>query len=174
MKRSLPKSNGDRMKDSSIKKLAMLQYWRISQIAPIVNLVMLSITLTLIVYNYIAWRGGIFGHPYVGIIIIWLLIVSAVFFAGFIWDKSRMWWTLQVVLQEKTPYTYSGKVTAKEVWQYLLVWLPTLDVPSNPEGMKRAKLWKQLLKHNLEYDKDLKKKVNEIGAIMGINIDDFL
>lgn len=111
-----------------IKKWFMLQMWRVQQIAQILSLVMLAITNALLLYGYMEWReGSFFSTPYIGVLLILLVIGGVIWIAAFIWDmKMRMWREQATVLVERNPYN-KEKMTPKEIMIYNIVWLPIMD-----------------------------------------------
>lgn len=110
-----------------IKKWFMLQMWRVQQIAAILTLVLLAISLSLQIYNYMSWRSGLFSSPYTGALIILLGLGLIIWVLSIVWDlRLRMWREQMTVLVERNPYA-KEKMSSKEVVLYGLTWLPLMD-----------------------------------------------
>ena len=110
-----------------IKKWLMLQMWRVQQVAQILTIAMLAITLSLTVYDKMSWREGIFSTPYTGVLVILLVLTAAIWIFAFIWDmRLKMWREQMTVLAEKNPFT-KEKLTPKEVLIFGSMWLPLLE-----------------------------------------------
>jgi hypothetical protein len=152
-----------------VKKWFMLQMWRLQQIAQLATLALLAVNLSLMVYDYMSWRGSLFGTPYTGVPLIALVLVGIIWIFSIIWDlRMRMWREQHSVLVEKNPYT-KEKMTAKEIAIYAYVWLPLMDRigkddPSVREAAETIRKW--LLKAYVD-DKSLAREVKEITDFIG-------
>lgn len=151
---------------SRIRKRAMLYVWRTQQVAMILNLIMLAITLPGVYYKeYIAWRFYEFGltNDTINVLFLTLLLIFLILLIGYIYDRSRIWTEQNVVMTERNPYLVSYKLSAKEVVAWKYVWLPlykklftTEDEKKNTEFLEK---WINL---TLEEDPDLRKDAEQI------------
>lgn len=102
-------------KRRSVKNWFMLQVWRLQQVSQIVTLVMLTATLSGIIWGYVKYRGGIFGNSVFGILMIALIIGLVVWTFAIFWDtRLKLWRDQMQVLVEKNPYTHE-KMSPKEL-----------------------------------------------------------
>ena len=109
-----------------IKKWFMFQVWRLQQVAAILTLVLLSLNLSLQIYNYMQWRPEILS-PYILVPLLFLLITLAIWTVALFWDlKMKMWREQMSVTMERNPYA-KEKMYAKEIVQYAMLYLPILD-----------------------------------------------
>ena len=133
----------------------MLQMWRIQQVAQILTIAMLAVTLTLTIYPYLRWRDEpFFGTPYIGGIVILLAISAIVWGFAFIWDmRLRMWREQMTVVAEKNPFT-KEKMTPKEIMIYRLLWLPLLErfADENPRIGASADALRRWLNRTMKED----------------------
>jgi len=152
-----------------VKKWCMLQLWRVQQIAQRATLALLAVNLSLMVYDYMDWRGALFETPYTGVPLIALFLVASIWIFSIIWDlRMRMWREQHSVLVEKNPYT-KEKMTAKEIAIYTYIWLPLMykfgkDDPEVKEAADTIKNW--LLKAYTD-DTSLVNEVKEITDFLG-------
>ncbi len=115
------------MPNNGLKKWFMLQVWRVQQVAQILTLALLAINLSVLIYDKMAWRGGVFSNPYAGILIILLALALAIWTFAIVWDiRLRMWREQMAVLIEKNPFN-KERMASKEVVMYSLMWLPMLE-----------------------------------------------
>ena len=107
-----------------MKKFLMIQVWRVQQIASIFSLIMLALTLTLQVNEYIEWR---FSNTYMGIVLTLMVLAAIIMSAGYAWDRKLKMWREQIqVSVERNPYT-TRKMTPKEIIGYENLWIPFLE-----------------------------------------------
>ena len=147
-----------------VKKWFMLQMWRVQQIAAILTLVLLAISLSLQIYNYMSWRSGLFSSPYTGALIILLALGLIIWVLSIVWDtRLRMWREQMTVLVERNPYS-KEKMSPKEIVHYRLVWLPLLkklgkDDPSLKEYGETMEAW---MEHVIRDDPSVAKEVEDL------------
>ena len=162
-----------------VKKWFMLQMWRLQQIAQLATLALLAVNLSLMVYDYMSWRGSVFETPYTGVPLIALILVGTIWIFSIIWDlRMRMWREQHSVLVEKNPYT-KEKMTAKEIAIYAYVWLPLMDKvgEDDPSVRVAAETMRKWLSKAYSEDKSLVNEVKEITDFIGkdaSSVEDFL
>lgn len=131
---------------NGVKKWFMLQLWRLQQVAQLLTLALLALTLSLQLYDFIRWRGALFETPYTGVPFILLVLAAIIWGFAVIWDiRFKMWREQQTVLVERNPYA-KEKMAAKEVALYEIIWLPLMeklgkDDPKLREASAQLKEW---------------------------------
>lgn len=153
-----------------MKKWFMLQLWRLQQVAQILTIAMLALSLTLQLYNFVNWRGAIFETPYTGVPV--LLLVLAIIIWGFavIWDlRLKMWREQATVLIEKNPYA-KEKMYSKEIAVYELFWLTVLENlgKDDPKAKASAEALREWLRKARAQDPNTAKDLEEIFHYIGM------
>lgn len=152
-----------------LKKWLMLQMWRVQQVAQILTIVMLAVTLTLQVYSYMQWRGTLFATPYVGGLIILLVLAAAIWAFAIVWDlRLKMWREQMTVAVEKNPFT-KEKMTPKELMIYRIIWLPILEqfADENPRMRASADALRRWLNRSMKEDRVAENEVNILIDYIG-------
>ncbi|MGB2581556.1 MAG: hypothetical protein WBD03_03670 [Thermoplasmata archaeon] len=156
----------------SAKKWFMLQVWRVQQVAQILTIVMLAISLTLQVYGYMQWREGTwFATPYVGGVLILLALAASIWGFAFLWDmRLRMWREQAAVLVERNPYA-KEKWYAKEIVTYKLIMLPILEkLGEDDEKLESyAKTVRAWIDKSLSKDPATRREVTELAEFVGMD-----
>ncbi len=159
------------------KKWFMLQVWRIQQVAQILTIAMLAISLTLQVYGYMQWREGtLFATPYVGGVLILLVLAAVIWGFAFLWDmRLRMWREHAAVLIERNPYA-KEKWYSKEIVMYNLIMLPILEkLGEDDEKLQSyAKTVRAWMDKSLEKDPATQREVRELVEFVGMKPEDVL
>lgn len=163
-------------KDRSVKNWFMLQVWRLQQVSQIVTLVMLTATLSGIIWGYVKYRGGIFGNSVFGILIIALIIGLAVWTFAIFWDtRLKLWRDQMQVLVEKNPYTHE-KMSPKELFTYIITWIPIMEnlAKDDPKMEASLKVLKDWVRKEVAHDPHLVQEVKEILDHIGSDRYDLL
>ncbi len=151
------------------KKWMMLQMWRVQQVAQLLSLAMLALTLSLQVWGYVKWRP-FFNNPWSGILMILLALAAAIWIASFLWDiRFKMWREQTTVLMERNPYA-KEKMNAKEVAIYKLCWLSVMDTlaKDDPKVKEAADILRAWLKRAEDLDPILRGDLEDIEAHIGM------
>ncbi len=163
-------------KSRSVKNWFMLQVWRLQQVSQIVTLVMLTATLSGIIWGYVKYRGGIFGNSVFGILIIALIIGLAVWTFAIFWDtRLKLWRDQMQVLVEKNPYTHE-KMSPKELFTYVITWIPIMENLAKDDPKMEASLTvlKEWVRKEVAHDPHLVQEVKEILDHIGSDRYDLL
>jgi hypothetical protein len=147
-----------------IKKWFMLQMWRVQQIAAILTLALLAISLSLDLYGFMSWRSGVFSSPYTGVPVILLTLGLMIWSISIIWDmRLRMWREQMTVLVERNPYT-KEKMTAKEIVTYRLLWIPLLKKyeESDPTLKGHSEKLEKWIDHVMKDDSSVVREVEDL------------
>ncbi len=159
---AIPDKAGITLANKGIKKWFMLQIWRIQQVAQIVTIAMLSLTLATQLYPFFQHRGGIWETPYTGIPPIILAIALVIWAISIFWDlRLKMWRDQATVLVERNPYS-KEKMSSKEILLYAITWLPIMDrMGKDDPNIKAAadafRLWiRKISKDDLILQSDFK------------------
>lgn len=142
------------MPTNPIKKWFMLQVWRIQQVAQIITIVLLALNLSLQLYNFMNWRGGIFENAYTGVLLLMFLLAAIIWAFAFIWDmKMRMWREQMTVAIERNPYA-KEKMSSKEIAIYAFFWLPVLEKlgRDDPKLLEAADILREWMKQASKED----------------------
>ncbi len=156
------------MAENRIKKWAMLQMWRLQQVAQILTLALLAINLSLQVWGYVKWRGDIMGS-YMGVLIILLVLAALVWSIAFIWDVRLKMWREQIsVLMQKNPFV-KERMTSKEIAIYAMTWIPVLEHmgKDNPALRAQADRFRDWLKREVDENVLTKEELNDILEHIG-------
>lgn len=120
-----------------LKAYFMVQMWRLQQIAMVGSLILLVINLGLTVYGYIKWR---IPNPYIGVPMVVLALVAAIWFAAWVWDKRlRLWREQQCVIIDRSPYA-AERLSPKEIVNMEWIWIPAIQ-HVDPETAVKLRQW---------------------------------
>lgn len=102
--------------------------WRLQQVAQILVLAMMALTLSLTAFNLIKWReGSLLSISWIAVPLLLLFILMVTWTFAILWDmRFRMWREQMTVLTERNPYARE-KMNAKEVAMYKFFWLPLVE-----------------------------------------------
>lgn len=143
----------------AFKKRLMKYIWRVQQAQMVISIIFWSLTLTGVFYPY--FRVRLFNdtigseNVFLGMLILFMLVLGAVVAAGLVYDKLRFWDEQNTIAQERNPYLYYGKMSPKEIFTWRCIADPT---PENL-GMLR-----KLIEMNLQEDPDMRAALVEIEA----------
>ena len=149
----------------------MLQVWRLQQIASVMTLFLLALSEATVIWGFLKYRGGLFGSPYIMIPILMTAFGGAIWAASIFWDlRLRMWRDQATVLVERNPYT-KERLTAKEMAQYSLIWIPVLERLGKEDKKlaETAEVLKGWVKKEWQDDPVLVKDVGELFDHIGID-----
>jgi len=158
------------MPDGGIKKWFMLQLWRLQQVAQLLTLIMLAITLSLNLFGFIKWREPL-SNPYLTIPLLIIVLALIIWVFAIIWDlKLKMWREQATVLIEKNPYS-KEKMYSKEIAIYWLLWLPLLEnmAKENPMYEPHAKALRTWLSKTYKMDSTTYGDLLEIMDFVGMD-----
>jgi len=147
----------------------MLQMWRVQQVAQLLSLAMLALTLSLQVWGYVKWRP-FFNNPWSGILMILLVLALAIWVSSILWDiRFKMWREQTTVVMERNPYA-KEKLNAKEVALYKLTWLPVMDrlAKDDPKVKTAADFLRAWIRRAEELDPILRGDLEDIEKHMGM------
>jgi hypothetical protein len=156
------------MAENRIKRWAMLQMWRLQQVAQILTLIMLAITLSLQVWGFVKWRGDFMGS-YAGVLVIFFILAALVWSIAFIWDvRLRMWREQISVLMQKNPFV-KERMTSKEIAIYAMTWIPVLEHmgKDNPALRAQADRFRDWLKREVDENVITKEELEDILKHIG-------
>lgn len=143
--------------ENPVKKFIMLWLWRLQQIGPPVNTVMIALTLTLTITAYIHWR---FTSTYIGFFVTFLALSCAIALFGWSWDRVRMWHEQSVVTVERNPF-FMHKMSPKELTVYKCLWIPLLREIGKDDLADGFTAW---IDGQIAADPILEQRVKEIQA----------
>lgn len=93
----------------TMKKKVMKTFWRVQQAQMVISVAFWSLTLTGIFYPYFREKFNNWGlgqeNVFVGMAILFSLVVVAIIFFGYMYDKFKFWKEQQLVIVERNPYT---------------------------------------------------------------------
>lgn len=161
------------MANKGIKKWFMLQIWRIQQVAQIVTIAMLSLTLATQMYPFFQHRGGIWSTPYTGIPPILLSIALIIWVISIFWDlRLKMWRDQATVLVERNPYS-KEKLSSKELALYAITWLPIMERmgKDDPKIKAAADGFREWLRKAFKADPILQADFIDLKDHMGLSDD---
>lgn len=151
-----------------LKKWAMLQMWRLQQVAQMLTLVMLAANLSLQVWGLTLWRGD-FMASYGGLLMILLVLAASIWAFAFVWDmRLRMWREQATVLIDRNPFA-KEKMTSKEIALYELMWFPILERlgendPKMQESVEAMKRWVRIAASEESVARDTRELMDHIGV----------
>ena len=126
----------------SLKKKIMKVFWRVQQAQMVISVVFWSMTLTGVFYPFIReWLlNRLLGEEnvFLGMLLIFLLVVGAILLFGFIYDKLKFWKEQQFVMIERNPYT-SWKLHPV-FSQFADLWVEMAKSVENPSPELQAKI----------------------------------
>jgi len=158
-------------RSNKVKKWFMLQVWRLQQVAQIITLLLLAINLSLQLFDLIKWRGEVLKNPYFTVPLIFLIMFAIIWVTAIFWDlRLKMWRDQATVLVERNPYT-KERLTAKEMAQYSLIWIPVLERLGKEDKKlaETAEVLKGWVKKEWQDDPVLVKDVGELFDHIGID-----
>lgn len=156
-----------------MKKWFMFQIWRLQQVAPILTLGLLAVNLSLQTFALVNWREGWLSNSYIGVPFFLTVIVVVIWGVSMIWDlKMKMWREQQSIMAERNPYV-KEKMTAKEVVNYYLIFIPILEEAGlrDPKKKMRCETYKKWIRKALSEDSSLKTEVKELLEYIGEDIE---
>ena len=153
-----------------LKKWFMLQMWRLQQVAQVLTLILLALNLALQVFGLIKWRtGSPLSISYVGVPLIMLLLVMAIWTFAIFWDlRLKMWRDQMNVAVERNPYS-KERLSSKEVFLYALIYLPIFERlgKDDPKMADIAEVLKKWFKKETDEDPQLVRDIREIFQHIG-------
>lgn len=158
------------MVQGGVKKWAMLQMWRLQQVAQILTLALLAINLSLQLWGFMKWRGAIMGS-YAGVLVILLVLAAIIWAFAIIWDIRLKMWREQIsVLVQKNPYM-KERMSPKEIAVYAMTWIPVLEHLSKTDPALKAhadglKVW---LQREVDEDRFTLEELKDIVRYTGID-----
>lgn len=158
------------MADGGIKRWFMLQLWRLQQVAQLLTLAMLAITLSLNLFGFIRWREP-FSNPYLTIPLLIIVLALIIWAFAIVWDlRLKMWKEQATVLVEKNPYSRE-KMYSKEIAVYWLFWLPLLEnmAKDDPKYKPHAKALRTWLSKVYKMDSNTYEDLKEILDFVGMD-----
>jgi len=146
----------------------MLQMWRIQQVAQLLTLAMLALTLSMTLYENMSWRGGLFETPYTGVPLLLLVLAAVMWAFAIFWDmRMKMWREQATVLIDRNPFA-KEKMTSKEIAMYELLWFPILerlgkDDPKLRESVAALRRWVALAAREESVASDTRDLMKHLG-----------
>ncbi len=150
-----------------LKKGLMKQVWRIQQIGALYSVIMLTVTITLVVFPFIEWRF-IWAFDKIGIPTTWDLLMVIIIFsvilmgaltAGYIYDGYlKLWKTQNEVAVERNPYA-KNLMSPKEWINWQFYFIPMLRSQGRDDEADFMEKWNRRL---MEENPILKKEVDDI------------
>ena len=151
---------------AALRKRAMIYLWRAQQSGSIINISLLGTLTAASLYRlylkaYFHNYGFSEEQELPGVLVTMLIIFTAVFGVGFIFDKLKFWKEQNIVGIERNPYG-SYKLTAKEIY-WIRLWTEAM-MAGNPSADQRemAKFFRQWVERSMEDDPILRA---EVGAV---------
>lgn len=157
------------MAQSAVKKWAMLQMWRLQQVAQVLTLALLAINLSLQIWGFMKWRGEIMGS-YAGVLVILLVLAAIIWAFAIIWDIRLKMWREQIsVIVQKNPYM-KERMSSKEIAMYAMTWIPVLEHLGKTDSALKThadnlKIW---LQREIEEDRFTLEELKDILRYTGI------
>lgn len=151
-----------------VKKMFMIQVWRIQQSYAIFSLFAWSFLLTFTSYPYIAplfSRWGVISAEDVllGMAVLFLIVFFGILAFGFLYDRILKLWREQAdVVYERNPYA-KEKLMPKEILLWKKAHLRTLRevAKQDPEVWEDIEFMEKWIQKSLESDPLLRKEVQE-------------
>jgi uncharacterized membrane protein len=159
-----------------VKKWFMLQVWRIQQVAAVLTVGMLAVTLATTLSKSLEWRGGFFENAWFTVPVLILIIAAIIWAIAIIWDlRLKMWREQIAVTYERNPYA-KEKMYSKEVMLYAITWLPIMDRmgKDDPNIREAADALRAWLKKATEEDKSLNGELEDLLKILGTDHREFI
>jgi hypothetical protein len=157
-----------------IKKWFMTQVWRFQQVAMLLTLMMMSLTVSLNVYSYMKWRegSGLLANTYVGVSLVLLSAIVAMWIFAYIWDrKAQMWREQMVVSAERNPFM-NERLCAKDIVYMTEIFIPTIEMAAkvNPERRDTLDALTRWIEMNLRSDRALLADTKKVYAAIGVDV----
>jgi hypothetical protein len=154
-----------------IKKWFMLQVWRLQQVAQILTLAMMALTLSLTIFGLINWRkGSLLSTSWIGVPLILVTLFMIIWTFAIYWDlRLKMWRDQATVLVERNPYS-KEKLSSKELALYAVTWLPIMERMGKEDPKIRAAAdgFREWLRKAFEADPILQADFNDLVKHMGL------
>ena len=144
-------------------KIFMKQIWRFQQVGALVTIILVSLNITIPLYQYMGWRFGALGIPpnldWLIILILFLLVFSVALLGGFFYDRVfKLWKHYQIVAVERSPFQ-KGRMMPTELLQWQYIYIPILL----KHGLKKEALFNlKWNERNMEQDPELRKEIYRI------------
>ena len=154
------------VKNTGVRKRAMVYLWRAQQSGAIINIMLLgTLTAATLYRSYLKDYFDNYGFPpeqeLPGVVITMLMIFTAVFGVGFAFDKLKFWKEQSVVGVERNLYS-SFKLMPKEIY-WLRLWISATQAGNpNEEQKKLIDLFETWIKRSMEEDELLRKEVDAV------------
>ena len=146
------------VEENRLKKFMMRNVWRIQQSQAIISIVFWSLTLTGVFYDKVALRFNNFGlqesNVTGGIIVMFLMVICSILLFGMVYDRLRFLNEQIIVFNERNPYSYSGRMTPKEIIMWSCIANPTTE---------SRQLLKAMIENNLA-DPKIQSRVDDITS----------
>jgi len=159
-----------------VKKWFMLQVWRVQQVAAILTIGMLAVTLATTMSKSLEWRGGLFENAWFTVPFLILIIAVIIWSIAIFWDlRMKMWREQMAVSYERNPYA-KEKMYSKEVMLNAITWLPVMDSlgKADPNIREAADALRAWLKKATEEDKSLQGELEDLLKILGTDHREFI
>ena len=105
----------------------MKNFWRVQQAQAVISIVFWSLTLTGIFYPYFRDKFNNWGlgqeNVFIGMTVLFLLVVAGIMLFGFLYDKFAFWKEQQFVMVERNPYTSWKLNPVQTMW--VEMWIET-------------------------------------------------
>ena len=140
----------------TFKKKLMKTFWRVQQAQMVISVVFWSMTLSGIFYPYFVakfpdWAGGP-ENTFIGLIVLFGLVLSGIFIFGFIYDKFKFWKEQQLVIVERNPYTGWKMNPVFTQWVELWIEMAKTLPDKSPELEAKIKFFEQWVARLEEID----------------------
>jgi hypothetical protein len=155
-----------------VKKWFMLQVWRLQQVAQILTLAMMALTLSLTIFDLINWRkGSLLSTSWIGVPLILTMLFMVIWTFAIYWDlRLKMWRDQATVLVERNPYS-KEKLSSKELALYAVTWLPIMERMGKDDPKIRAAAdgFREWLRKAFEADPILQADFKDLVEHMGLS-----
>jgi hypothetical protein len=116
-----------------MKKTMMMYFWRVQQSQAVISIVFWGLTITGIFYPFVREKFDNFLLPkewvFVGMMIMFSIVMVGVILFGIIYDKFKFWKEQQIVIAERNPYASWKLMPLHMGWMYL--WVETAKALPN-------------------------------------------
>jgi hypothetical protein len=140
----------------SLKKKVMKTFWRVQQAQMVISVVFWSMTLAGIFYPLLIdkfpdWAGGQ-ENTFIGIILLFAVVLSGIFLFGFVYDKFKFWKEQQLVIVERNPYTSWKLNPVQTMWAEMWVETAKAIPDKTPELEAKIKFYEAWIARLEEID----------------------
>ena len=161
-----------------VKKWFMTQVWRFQQVAAILTLMMMALTVSLNIYSYMKWREGegLLANTYIGVSMVLITAIVAMWIVAYLWDKkAQMWREQMVVSAERNPFM-NERLCAKDIVYITEVYIPTLEMvaKTNPDKRSTLDAMNKWIEMNLRGDKVLLEDTKRIFRAIGVEVPEII